>query len=591
MKYNDRNSVPEKYKWDLTKLIESDEAWEVRLSSFGESCKAIANYKGKLGDKKLLLECLLLSGDLSLEFETLYVYANMKNHEDVRIGKYQQYVASLNNVASEFFGRMAYIVPEIIGSYTVEQLLEISNDPDFSAFSYQFKEYARKKDRILSEKEEMLLAKVSPVMDAFKNTFSRFDNGDIRWQPVKVGRRKVKLSHGTYGELMQSKDREVRKSAHYSMFNGYKNMINTIASNYDGLIQADVFSAKIRGFDSCLEYALDDDNIPKVVYENLIEEVHKAIPSLRGYIKYRKKKLGLRMHRAYDMYTEVEHNDTGKYEFDEAFELVLKGLAPMGEDYIELLKKARNERWIDVYETEGKRSGGYSWGVYGHPAYILLNFNGTLGEVFTIAHELGHSMHTYFSDNALPYESAQYKIFVAEIASTVNETLLVRYLLKTADKERKKFLLSYVMDMFKSTIFRQTMFAEFEKKAHEVVERGGGLSAEVLCDIYEGLVKEYYGGEFLTPVIKYEWARIPHFYTSYYVYKYATGLISATAIASDILSGKEGAVENYKKFLSAGGSMAPLDILALAGVDLTSKEPFEKAFALFADTLKQLQEL
>lgn len=591
MKYNDRNSVPEKYKWDLTKLIESDEAWEKRLNDFGESYKAIIDYKGKLNDKKSLLECLLLSSDLSLEFETLYVYANMKNHEDVRVGKYQQYVASLNNVASEFYGMMAYIVPEIIASYSVEQLLEISSDPAFKAYSYEFKEYARQKDRILSEKEEMLLAKVSPVMDGFKNTFSRFDNGDIKWEPVKVGRKKVKLSHGTYGELMQSKDREVRKATHYSMFNGYKNMINTIASNYDGLIQSDVFSAKIRGFDSCLEHALDSDNIPKIVYENLIEEVHKAIPDLRGYLKYRKKRLGLRMHRAYDMYVPIEFNDNSKYEFDEAFELVLKGLAPMGEDYVELLKKAREERWIDVYETEGKRSGGYSWGVYGHPAYILLNFNGTLGEVFTIAHELGHSMHTYFSDNSLPYDAAQYKIFVAEIASTVNETLLVRYLLKTADKDRKKFLLSYVLDMFKSTIFRQTMFAEFEKKAHEVVEKGGGLSAEVLCGIYEDLVKEYYGAEFLTPVIKYEWARIPHFYTSYYVYKYATGLISATAIASDILSGKEGAVENYKKFLSAGGSMAPLDILALAGVDLTSKEPFEKAFALFADTLKQLQEL
>lgn len=591
MKYNDRNSVPEKYKWDLTKLVESDEAWEQRLKNFGENCKEIVVYKGKLSDQSALLQCLLLSSDLCLEFETLYVYANMKNHEDVRIGKYQQYVASLNNVASEFYGMMAYIIPEIIASYTVEQLLEISNDPEFHAYSYDFKEYARTKDRVLSEKEEMLLAKVSPVMDSFKNTFSRFDNGDIKWEPVKVGRRKVKLSHGVYGELMQSKNREIRKATHYSMFNGYKNMINTIASNYDGLIQSDVFLAKIRGFDSCLEYALDSDNIPKIVYENLLDEVHKAIPDLRGYLKYRKKKLGLRMHRAYDMYAGVERNDEGKYEFDEAFELVLKGLAPMGEDYIALLKKARDERWIDVYETEGKRSGGYSWGVYGHPAYILLNFNGTLHEVFTIAHELGHSMHTYFSDNSLPYNSAQYRIFVAEIASTVNETLLVRYLLKNADKNRKKFLLSYVLDMFKSTIFRQTMFAEFEKKAHEVVEKGGGLSAEVLCGIYEGLVKEYYGAEFLTPVIKYEWARIPHFYTSYYVYKYATGLISATAIASDILSGKEGAVENYKKFLSAGGSMAPLDILALAGVDLTSKEPFEKAFALFADTLKQLQEL
>jgi oligoendopeptidase F len=287
----------------------------------------------------------------------------------------------------------------------------------------------------------------------------------------------------------------------------------------------------------------------------------------------------------------IEKDKTKEISFDDAFQTVLEGLAPMGEDYVELLKKARRERWIDVYESTGKRSGGYSWGVYGHPAFILLNFNGTLSETFTIAHELGHSMHSYFSDNALPYNAAQYKIFVAEIASTVNETLLINHLLKTATGDRRKYLLSYRLDMFKATVFRQTMFAEFEEKAHEIVEKGGGLSAEVLSELYEQLNVEYYGKQFITPVIKYEWARIPHFYNSFYVYQYATGLISATAIASDILSGKEGAVENYKKFLSAGGSMPPLDILKLAGVDLTTSEPFEKAFKLFADTLKDLKSL
>jgi len=591
MKFNDRKDIPAEHKWDLTLLLSSDEEWEKNLDAFTQKQKKIVDYKGKLGDKSELLKCLQFADELSLDFETLYVYANMKSHEDMRVGKYQQYVARLGNVMSEYMAGTAYIIPEIIATYDVEALNQLSKDPDFSAYSYDFKEYARKKDRILSEKEESLLAQASSVMGIFGDTFMRFDNADVKFKDVKLGGKKVKMSHGVYGTLMQNKNREVRKAAHYSMFNGYKDMINTLACNYAGNVQSDWFSARIRGFDSCLAHALDANNIPPKVYETLIEETHKAIPSLKKYLSYRKKKLGVKEHKAYDMYAVIEKDKTKEISFDDAFQTVLEGLAPMGEDYVELLKKARRERWIDVYESTGKRSGGYSWGVYGHPAFILLNFNGTLSETFTIAHELGHSMHSYFSDNALPYNAAQYKIFVAEIASTVNETLLINHLLKTATGDRRKYLLSYRLDMFKATVFRQTMFAEFEEKAHEIVEKGGGLSADVLSELYEQLNVEYYGKQFITPVIKYEWARIPHFYNSFYVYQYATGLISATAIASDILSGKEGAVENYKKFLSAGGSMPPLDILKLAGVDLTTSEPFEKAFKLFADTLKDLKSL
>ncbi|MBQ7653134.1 MAG: oligoendopeptidase F [Clostridia bacterium] len=591
MKYNDRKDIPEEYKWDLTQLVSSDEEWERLLAEFSEKKKEIVKFKGKLKDKATLLECFAFSDELELEFETIYVYANMKNHEDMRIGKYQQYVASLGNVVGEYMALSAFITPEIIASYSVEELNALSDDPAFNAHSYELKELARKKDTILSEKEESILGQASAIVSVFHDTFARFDNADVKFAPVKVGGKKVKLSHGVYGTLMQNKNREVRKAAHFSMFNGYKDMINTLASNYSGNVQADWMDARIRGFKSSLSRALDSTNVPVEVYNTLIEETHKALPSLKKYLTYRKKQLGVSEHKAYDMYANTEKYKAEEISFDDAFNIVLEGLAPMGEDYVELLKKARRERWLDVYESDGKRSGGYSWGVYGHPAYILLNFNGTLSETFTIAHELGHSMHSYFSDNALPYAAAQYKIFVAEIASTVNETLLINHLLKTATGERRKYLLSYRLDMFKATVFRQTMFAEFEQKAHEYVEKGGGLSAEALCDMYEKLNVLYYGKQFITPVLKYEWARIPHFYTSFYVYQYATGLISATAIASDILSGKEGAVENYKKFLSAGGSMPPLEILKLAGVDLTTPEPFKKAFALFADTLKELSSL
>lgn len=591
MNYNSRNDIPEKYKWDLSLLIKDESTWEDRLALVQNEFSKLSEYKGRLGDPKTLLEFLYFNNTVGLELETLLVYANMKSHEDLRVSKYQQWVASSGMVASNYMSAISFVGPEIIASYSEEDLLELSKNNDFSDFSYDLKEYARQKDKVLSEKEEDLLAKAGNVLGIFQETFSKFDNADVKWKPVVVNGEEVEISHGTYGALLYSEDRKVREDVHFSMFNSYKDMINTIACNYSGAVLADVLLANVRGFNSCLEKALDEDNIPLTVYNNLIESVTTASETLREYFAYRKAKLNIPEHRAYDSYVPVEANDNSEYTFDDAFEIVLQGLAPMGNDYIELLKKARSERWIDVYETAGKRSGGYSWGVYGNPAYILLNFNGTLNETFTIAHELGHSMHSYFSDRSHTYNAAGYKIFVAEIASTVNEMLLIKHLLKTAEGKRKKYLLNYLLDMFKSTVFRQTMFSEFERKAHEVVENGGGLSAELLCDIYEKLNIQFYGEEFITPVLKYEWARIPHFYNSFYVYKYATGLISACAITSDILSGKKDAVENYKKFLSAGGSMDPLDILKLAGIDLTTKEPFEKAFALFKESFEELKNL
>ena len=588
MKYSDRKDVPVAYQWDLTPLFATDEGWEQQFAALKEQCPALAEYRGKLKGKAVLAEMFVKQDDIVLRYEQLYVYAYLRLYSDMRVGTTQQMCSRIGMFGAELGAATAYITPEITAAYTKEELLALAEEPAFAAHKHELQELARQKDRVLSEKEEKLLAQLGPVTEAFHEIFGKFDNADIRWDDVKVGRKHVKLSHGVYGELMQSDNREVRKAAHYSMMRGYKNMINTIAANYSGNVQADVFYARARGYDSVLQRALDADNIPQVVYDNLLQGVHGAIPTLRRYLTYRKKQLGVRQHKAYDMYAVTESAGDKKYEFEQSFAMVLEGLAPLGEDYIALLKKAKEERWLDVYETPGKRSGGFSWGVYGSPAYILLNYNGTLSETFTIAHELGHSMHSYFSDSAQPYAAAQYRIFVAEIASTVNEMLLIKSMLKKAAGAERRYLLCYLLDMFKSTIFRQTLFAEFEMKAHNVVEEGGGLSPEVLCGLYRQLIETYYGKQFVTPVIQYEWARIPHFYTSFYVYKYATGLISACAIASDIMEGKEGAVQNYKKFLSAGGSMDALDILKLAGVDLTTTEPFDKAMRLFAATLDEL---
>lgn len=589
MKYNTHNEVPLAYRWDLAPLFDGTDAWEKALAAFKEELPSLAGFKGRLQDKTALAEMFVLQDDLVLRYEQLYVYAYLRLYEDMRVGSTQQMAARIAALGADLGAISAYTTPEISEAYSKEQLLALAEEPAFLAHKHELQELARQKDRVLSEKEETLLAQLSPVVESFQEIFGKFDNADIRWDDVKVGRKKVKLSHGVYGELMQSPVREVRKAAHYSMMTGYKRMINTIAATYAGNVQADVFFAKARGYRSVLERALDADNVPVGVYQNLLDAVHEAIPTLRRYMRYRKKQLCIAQHKAYDMYAVTETASDKKYEFEESFALVKEGLAPLGEDYVALLQKAKDERWIDVYETQGKRSGGFSWGVYGSPAYILLNYNGTLNETFTIAHELGHSMHTYFSDNALPYAAAQYRIFVAEIASTVNEMLLIKSMLGKAQGAMRRYLLCYLLDMFKSTVFRQTLFAEFEMKAHEAVEKGEGLSPDSLCQMYQDLIQTYYGKEFVTSVIRYEWARIPHFYSSFYVYKYATGLISACAIATDIIEGKEGAVAAYKRFLSAGGSMDPLDILKLAGVDLTDKAPFEKAMRYFADALAELE--
>jgi oligoendopeptidase F len=591
MKYTDRKDIPIQYRWDLTPLFADDQAWEAQFAQLKTLLPEAETYRGKLADQEQLSELFALSDRAGLVFEQLYVYAYLQYYQDTRVGTYQQMVARISMCEADIAGAFSWVTPEIIASYDQRQLLELSRQPAFAAHSHELVELARQKDRVLSDKEEKILAEVTPVLGMFHETFGKYDNADVRWRPVEVDGKTVEMSHGVYGELMLSQDRKVREAAHNSMMEGYQRVINTLTSNYAGNVLGDVFIAKTRGYDSVLARALDNNNIPQAVYLKLIDKVHAAIPTLRDYMQYRKQKLGISEHKAYDMYVSTEAEQNRQYDFEESFAMVLKGLAPLGEDYIALLQKAKDERWIDVYESDGKRSGGFSWGVYGSPAYILLNYNGTLSETFTIAHELGHSMHSYYSDHSLPYASAQYRIFVAEIASTVNEMLLIKSLLKDADAAAKRYLLGYLLDMFKATVFRQTLFAEFEMQAHNVVESGGGLSADGLCDMYRRLIEVYYGEEFVTPMIQYEWARIPHFYTSFYVYQYATGLISACSIASDILEGKEGAVANYKRFLSAGGSMDALDILRLAGVDLTEDAPFDKAMRLFSDTLAELRSL
>lgn len=590
MDYKSRKDIPEQYKWNLSLIFADVNAWEKAFAEASGYAEIMAKFKGKLGDPAQLLAFFRLSDEQGEVLNRLALYCNMRSHEDLRDNFFNELCGRFDNMVAQYSASVAFANPEIIASYSEEKLLAMSESPRFADYSYMLKELARNKKHVLSEKEELLLSQGSVVFGRNSTTFSLFDNADVKWEDAKDKRgRKHKMSHGAYGTYLYSKDRVLRKNAHNSMMKGYKDYINVLSSVYAGNVDKDLFLARARGFDTCLEKAMNSENVDVAAYNNLIDAVHKAIPTLKSYRNYRSKIMGISEAKAYDMYVNTEDTSDVKYTYDEAHDLVVKALSILGDDYVALLKRAKDERWIDVYETPGKRSGAYSWGCHTTLPYMLLNFMGTRNDVFTLAHEMGHSMHSYYSSQNQPIAKSSYEIFVAEIASTVNETLLLKYLLKDADKKTRRELLGYRLDMFKSTVFRQTLFAEFEKQAHEVVEKGGALSAGSLCGMYQKLNEEYYGKGYCTPYIKYEWARIPHFYTAYYVYKYATGLISATVIAEDIFNGKEGAVENYKKFLSAGGSMPPLEILKLTGVDLTTSEPFEQAMQVFKDTLKEFK--
>jgi oligoendopeptidase F len=425
-------------------------------------------------------------------------------------------------------------------------------------------------------------------LGAFDDIFSQADNVDVKLGSIKVDGKREKLTHGRYSFFLQHKDQAVRKAAFKTYYKGYIDLINTLTAIYSGNVKKDNFLARARGFKSCKQMKTFYENVPEKVYDNLIYAVNKNLPTMHEYVALRKKVLGVDTLNMYDMYVPITSTDLS-VDFDEAFEMVKSGLKPLGEEYAKLLQCALDERWMDVYETENKRSGAYSSGCYGTKPFVLLNYSATVHDIFTIAHELGHSIHTYYSAHTQPYAKSGYEIFVAEVASTVNEVLLLKDMLaKAKDKELKKFLLSYYLDMFRTTLFRQTMFAEFEKIAHELDDNGEALTPDALNKRYYKLNKKYYGKAVKhNKEIAYEWARIPHFYSSFYVYKYATGITSAVSIAKNILS-TPGYFDKYKKFLCAGGSESPYEILKLTGVDLCSQKPFDDAMEEMKTTLEEL---
>ena len=588
----DRNQVPAERKWRVEDIFENVEAWNA-LYAECEGELDFSEFEGKLNNVESVLSCMEKLNALILKLNKLAIYAHIRHDEDSRVSEFTALSARFSMLAMKLSGATAFITPELT-ALPVETLEAFAADPRMADYDYTIKCIIKDKPHVLSKEMETLLSQGSRVFGGYQQVFGMLDNADFPFPTVKVDGKDVTVSHGMYGVLLHHPDVRVRKKVFQSYYKAYIGLINTITATYTGNVDKDIFLAKARGYDSCLDKALASEDVDPKVYKNLLRAVNKGLPLLHRYFRDRKKVLGMSKMHMYDLYLPLVADAELKLDYEEAYDLVVEGLAPLGERYQTLLREAHDNGWIDVEETEGKRSGAYSTGAYGLPhPYVLLNYQPTTNNVFTIAHEMGHALHSYHSQQAQPQEKADYKIFVAEVASTVNEVLLLKYLLKkTEDADLKKYLLSYYMDMIKSTCFRQTQFAEFEFLAHDMAEKGQPLTKDALCDAYLALNKKYYGRSVISdPEIAYEWARIPHFYRAFYVYKYATGIISAISIAERIYTEGAPAVEDYFKFLSSGGSDSPVELLKLAGVDLTKKDAFEAAMASFKDALEQFEAL
>lgn len=585
----ERKKVNDRYKWKVSHIVENDEVWNEKFQAIVAEFQILPTYKGKLGDDATLLEFLKKQDELTIELIKLYLYAHMNSDADTRDDNYQQMQRRIQSALVMISSSLSFVETEIC-LRSEEQLLALSEKPEFSDYSYMLEKLAKDKKHVLSEEVEKVLADVGSFSGGFREAFSMFDNADVKFKKITIDGVETEMSHGVYGYALQSGDQATRQAAFESMFGAYKDHINTIAALYGNHVKKDAFYAKTKKYDNCLSMALEQNDVDPAAYENLIKTVDENCKYMHKYMAFRKKALGVEKLNMWDLHTSIVKDVDIAVPYEKAYKMVKEALKPLGEEYQGLLTEAYENGWIDVCETKGKRSGAYSTSTYGCHPFVLLNYQQTSHDIFTIAHELGHAMHSHYSQENQPFAKSDYVIFVAEIASTVNEVLMLKYLIsKTKDVEMKKYLLSYYLDMFRTTLFRQTMFAEFELEAHKLAEADAPITANALSEIYYNLNKKYYGKAVThNDLIRYEWARIPHFYTSFYVYQYATGITAAISIANNILKNGEKAFKGYKRFLSAGGSMPPIEILKLAGVDLTTEEPFKVAMKEFKDTLNEL---
>ena len=587
----ERKEVETQYRWKTEDIFGSDEAWEAAFAAL-ETLPDVSSFRGNLNTAENVAAYFALTDAYEVRLMRVYLYAFLKHDEDVRVTKYNAYVAKVMSLFTRYGAETSFAVPELT-ALPEETLAAIAADERLKDYDYSLKRLIARKKYVLSEKEELILAQTSEPLSVAGDVFDMLDDAELNLPYMIYQGKRVRLSHGLYSVIMSGSDREARAKAFKKYYSAYEKIINTLATTYYGNVKKDIFYKNVRGYESCLQAAIFEEDVSRDVYDNLVSAVDAYAPVMHRYMEVRKKTLGLDEMHMYDLPIPLVEDAELRLSFEDAFELVLKGLSPLGEEYNALLRKGRDERWIDVCETEGKRGGAYSIGIYGNHPYVLLNYQQTTHDVFTIAHEMGHALHSYFSNANQPYAKADYKIFVAEVASTVNEVLLLKYLLHTTeDKKLKKYLLNYFMDMIRTTLFRQTQFACFEQEAHAMAERGEPLNKDNLSDLYYSLNKKYYG-DALThdKQIAIEWARIPHFYRSFYVYKYATGITAAIAIAGKILSEGKPAVERYFEFLKGGCSTDPVSLLKGAGADLTDKETFASAMREFETALAEFESL
>ncbi|MFV0518925.1 MAG: oligoendopeptidase F [Lachnospirales bacterium] len=581
-----RSEISNDFFWDLGSMFKSDEAFEVALK---EVQKEISLFeKSDLTNIDNLYEVLINEENISMQLDNLVCYSNMKLHEDGNVSKYQSYANKVSLACVDFGTKSAFIGAEI-PLFSENYAKEILSSEKFKKYSFTISNLLRFKKHTLSKEVEEVLASSKNISSASDDAYAMLTDTDAIFGKIKGDNGEdIQVTEGNYIKLLQSQNRNVRKDAYETYYKFYKEHKNTMATMYYNRVKTDIFYSKTKNYNSSLEAELFGLNIDKSVYTNLIETVHSYLPVFHKYLKKRKEMLGVESLKFYDMYVPLVKEADKEVSYELAKKEVLNSVKLLGDDYVKNTETCYNEKWIDVYENKGKRGGAYSWGSYiGHP-YILLNYTDTLGDMFTLSHELGHAMHSYYSKTNQDYYSSSYTIFIAEIASTFNESILMDYLLgKTTDKSEEKYLVNYFLEQFRGTLFRQTMFAEFELKAHELAEQGEVLTTETLRDLYAELLELYFCGEVeVDDFIKYEWSRIPHFYNSFYVYQYATGFSAALAFNKLIKENGATAIDKYKNLLKSGGKDYSLDLLKEAGVDMTKPEPI----ALALDVFKELVE-
>jgi oligoendopeptidase F len=591
-----RNEIPVEYTWRLEDIFATDDEWEKEFKEVKELIPGINRFKGKLGESADELYNALTFQDQLLErLGKLYTYAHMRYDQDTTNSFYQGMDDRIKNLYSQAASALAFIVPEILAIDEQKVASFLEEKQELKLYEHALEEINLQRPHVLSAEQEALLAEAAEVMNASSNTFGMLNNADLEFPSIKdENGEEVEVTHGRYIRFLESSDRRVRKDAFMAVYSTYGKYRNTFASTLSGTVKKDNFNASIRKYNSARHAALAANNIPESVYDNLVNTINDNLHLLHRYVSLRKKVLGLDKLHMYDLYTPLVKDVKMEISYEEAKEIIVKGLAPLGEDYVNVLKEGFENRWIDVHENKGKRSGAYSSGAYGTNPYILMNWQDNVNNLFTLAHELGHSVHSYYTRKSQPYPYGNYSIFVAEVASTCNEALLNDYLLKTIDDEQKRlYLLNHYLEGFRGTVFRQTMFAEFEHLIHQKAQNNEPLTAETLTKEYYELNKKYFGQKDIEidEEIGLEWARIPHFYYNYYVYQYATGFSAATALSKQILEEGEPAVNRYIEFLKAGSSDYPIEVLKKAGVDMTSSKPIEEACKVFEEKLNEMESL